>query len=211
MATATLLPPLRPMARIAGTPKREQTSSARSLLSTTLTKPTGTPTTREGRSPASLRIELRRAPGGGDRARGPLGPGLPGHGLLRHEAVRRGAQARKARLAHAGKRHVRIQHERRAGAQRGTPRLHRAGREAQRAGKVEVRRGVDDPADHRGAGAGEADALRLQFRVEDGKARALDVPGQVVCGQMRIHQNSTPSRARTPRAYGWRWQRISVE
>ena len=55
MAAATLLPPLRPMAAMAGTPRRWQTSIRRSLLSTTLTKPTGTPMTRAGRkSPRSM-------------------------------------------------------------------------------------------------------------------------------------------------------------
>ena len=54
MAAATLLPPLRPMATMAGTPKASQVANSRSLLSTTFTNPTGTPMTSAGRSPASI-------------------------------------------------------------------------------------------------------------------------------------------------------------
>ena len=54
-AAATLLPPLRPMAAMAGTPSFSQRANSRSLLSTTLTKPTGAPMMRAGRNaPASI-------------------------------------------------------------------------------------------------------------------------------------------------------------
>ena len=54
MAAATLLPPLRPMAAMAGTPYCVQISTKCCLLSTTFTKPTGTAMTSAGRSPASI-------------------------------------------------------------------------------------------------------------------------------------------------------------
>ena len=54
MAAATLLPPLRPIATMAGTPCFSQTAKSRSLLSTTFTKPTGTPMTSAGRRPLSI-------------------------------------------------------------------------------------------------------------------------------------------------------------
>ena len=58
MAAHTLLPPLRPMAAMQGTPYRSQASNTRSLLSTTLTKPTGAPITRAGRRPASISSQI---------------------------------------------------------------------------------------------------------------------------------------------------------
>ena len=59
MAAATLLPPFRPMAAMAGTPWASQAAKRISLLSTTLTNPTGTPITRAGRRPCSISWAIR--------------------------------------------------------------------------------------------------------------------------------------------------------
>ena len=59
IAAATLLPPFRPKATMAGMPNFSQVSQMSSFASTTFTKPTGTPITSAGRSPSSMSCERR--------------------------------------------------------------------------------------------------------------------------------------------------------
>src|SRR5699024_9547760 len=126
MAASKLLPPLRPMAAMAGTPRRWQTSIRRSLLSTTLTKPTGTPMTRAGRkSPRSMASQrAKRAVGALPTAKTAPQPGQGG-------------------LAHPGQGHIGVGDDGPAGRQGGRPPGRGAGGEAEAGRVVEIGGGMD--------------------------------------------------------------------
>ena len=213
MAAATLLPPLRPIATMAGTPYFSQTAKSRSLLSTTFTNPTGTPMTSAGRSPASIWSAMvsravgalptaNTAPGCSCAARCmeatarvvPLALARAATSGVSHVAQGRAAQAGKAGLGDAGQRHVRVGDDGSARPQGLHPGRHGTRGEAQIPGIVKVGGGVDDPLDHGFVLGRRGQAHHFQLFGDDVEARPLNVSGQM----MLRRQYSIPFRAFIP-------------
>ena len=164
MAAATLLPPLRPIATMAGTSCFSQTEKSRSLLSTTFTKPTGTPMTSAGRRPLSICSAIvSRAVGALPTAR--MAPGCSCAA----------AQLRQTGFGDAGQRHVCIGHDDGPGVEGLDGLLHRAGSEVEIPRIVEVGGGVDDPLDHGFVLGRRGQAHHFQLFGDDVEARPLNV------------------------------------
>ena len=137
------------------------------------------------------RMLLRGPVHGGHSTGGPGGLGGGGDLRVGHVAERRAAHFGKAGPCDAGQRHVRVGDDGRPGPQGGDSGGDGARREAQIPGVIEIRRGVDDPLDYRSRFRRRGQAQRFQLGGDDGKARPLDVGGEMM---LRCHVRLLPFR-----------------
>ena len=139
-------------------------------------------------------VLLRSLVHGGHGAGGACRFGLRRHGGVGHITERLCADFCKAGLGDACAGHVGVGDDDGPFVEGGHGVFHRAGGEAQILGVIEIRRGVDDPLDHRRRLGGRGKAQLGQLGGDDGKARPLDIGGQM----MLRRQYSIPFRAATP-------------
>ena len=103
-----------------------------------------------------------------------------GHGRVGHVAHGFASKFAQAGLGDTRQRHVGVGDDGRAALQSFDGGWHRTRGEAQILCIIEIGRGVDDPLDHGGGFRRRGQAQLFQLGCDDGKARPLDVGGQMM-------------------------------